>query len=149
MILKILIFSISKSHFIIFNISLYNTLNIKTYIFFLTTSFKYYFFIIFYSFFVFIFFILSPSWSHYFSLLLRLSLFLNPTILPIGSHQPPQFQWPPQDQRPTPINSMTHTDLPSRLIPMPVRDPQTHQVTKSNHPVEIKTENPDPWNQTT
>ena len=34
-VLKILAFSISKSHFITFNISLYNTLNIKTSIFFL------------------------------------------------------------------------------------------------------------------
>ena len=34
-------------------------------------------------------------------------------------------------------------------MPMPIRNPQTHQVIKSNHPAEIKTQNLDPWNQTT
>ena len=113
-VLKILAFNILKSYFITFNISLYNTLNIKTYISF-TTSFKYYFFIIFYYFFVFIFFILSLSWSH----CLSLPLFLNPAILLTASHQPPQFQRPPQrsethaellanDPRQSPINANAH-----------------------------------------
>ena len=44
---------------------------------------------------------------------------------------------------------MTHANLPSTSMPMLVRDPWTHQVTKSNHPAEIKTHNPDPWNHTT
>ena len=109
---------------------------------FFTISFKYYFFISFYYFFVFIFYILSTSWSH----CLSLPLFLNPAILLTASHQPPQFQ-----------RSETHAELlandprqsPSTPMPTPVRDPQTHEVTKSNHPAEIKTQNPDPWNQTT
>ena len=44
--LKNLAFTISKSYFIYFNISLNNTPNVKSFIFF-TTSLKYYFFIIF------------------------------------------------------------------------------------------------------
>ena len=106
-ILKNLAFSISKSHFITFNIPLYNTFKIKTSIFFLQFHLN----IIFYSFFVFIFFILSPSLP----LGLTVSLLLDLTVSTQQSYPPlatnhHNSKDHHNDQRPMPIKSMTHAD---------------------------------------
>ena len=64
-ILKILAFSISKSHFITFKISLYNTLNIKTFIFLqLHLNIISLLFFIPFFFFHLVSLFLSPFWSH-------------------------------------------------------------------------------------
>ena len=146
-----------KNHFITFNISLYNTLNIKTSNFF-TTSFKSCFFIIFYSFFVFVFFILSPSWSHCLSLPLCLSLFLNPAILPTSHHNSNDHH---TDQLHDPCRTLSWWPTP---ISPQHRCPcwlETHEPTKSQNQItllkskhitqthEIIPQNPNPQNQIT
>ena len=136
-VLKNLAFNNSKGHFIAFNTSFYNISNIKTSIFFSTTSFKYFFFIIFYSFF-YIFFTLP--------LLSLLSLPLNPTILPTVSHHNTNSQ---HAQNPnitnnlhnlTPHKPTTQTQPPTKNPP-PI--PQTyHPCTTNKNPPTKNPRNP-------
>ena len=126
---KFLVFTISKHYFFNFKISFYNIPNIKTSIFF-TTSFKYYFLIIFYSFFVFIFFILSLPLG------LIISTQQSYPLPPTSHHNSNNHQ---NDQRPTPIKSMTHVDETNQ-----VDDPR--RSTRRSTPVTSMIHKPKPMN---
>ena len=117
-ILKILAFSILKNHFITFNISLYNTLNIKHFFFFLQLHLN----IISLLFFCFYFF-------HPLSLLVSLSLSLSQPNNPTHRRPPTTtipttttMIWDPcqSSWQSTPVKSMIHKPRPMNP------NPQTH-----------------------
>ena len=138
-ILKILAFSISKSHFITFNISFYNTLNIEL-LFFLQLHLNIISLLFFYSFFVFIFFIISPSRSHCLSLPLSLSVSLS---------QPsnPTYRWPLATTIPTTITMIrdprrsSRWSIPTTLIKLMIHAGQLNDPRWSRW----WSTNPDPW----